>query len=168
MQEYQMYVGGASIEHAGGEWIDSFDPYTGKPWARIPKGNSDDVDRAVAAASAAFNDGDWPKLTATARGRLLCKLGDLIAENAERLAAIEVRDNGKLLAEMLGQLRYIPQWYYYFGGLADKIEGSSRAPSTLPDTNRSGWSPPSPPGTRRCCSSPGSSRLDWQPATRSS
>ena len=63
-------------------------------------------------------------MTPTARGKLLRRLGDLIATNAERLAAIEVRDNGKLIAEMLGQLRYIPEWYYYYAGLADKIEGS--------------------------------------------
>ena len=51
-------------------------------------------------------------------------MGDLITENAEALAKVEVRDNGKLFAEMHLQLRYAPQWYYYFGGLADKIEGS--------------------------------------------
>ncbi|MGH7112243.1 MAG: aldehyde dehydrogenase family protein [Stellaceae bacterium] len=62
-------------------------------------------------------------MTATTRGALLRRLGDLMAENAEALAATEVRDNGKLIAEMLGQTRYVPQWYYYYGGLADKIEG---------------------------------------------
>src|SRR5215471_7850524 len=71
-----------------------------------------------------MNVGPWPKLNATQRGALMRKLGDLIAANAERLAEIEVRDNGKLISEMRGQLNYIPQWYYYFGGLADKIQGS--------------------------------------------
>ncbi|HEY4636367.1 MAG TPA: aldehyde dehydrogenase, partial [Rhodospirillales bacterium] len=56
-------------------------------------------------------------------GHLLRKLGDLIAENAQKLAEIEVKDNGKLIAEMALQLKYAPQWYYYYGGLADKIEG---------------------------------------------
>ncbi len=50
-------------------------------------------------------------------------MGDLISREGQRLAEIEVRDNGKLIAEMGGQLRYIPQWFYYFGGLADKVEG---------------------------------------------
>src|ERR1700733_14211862 len=63
-------------------------------------------------------------MTASTRGKLMRKLGDLVAANAERLAEIEVRDNGKLLAEMLGQLRYHPEWWRYFGGLADKVEGS--------------------------------------------
>jgi acyl-CoA reductase-like NAD-dependent aldehyde dehydrogenase len=62
-------------------------------------------------------------MTATQRGALLRKLGDLIAMHAEQLVQTEVRDNGKLIAEMLGQTRYVPQWHYYFGGLADKIEG---------------------------------------------
>ncbi len=124
LQKYQMYYGGKWADPASNDWFESYNPFTGKPWALIPRGNAQDVDRAVAAASKAFRDGEWPKLTATARGHLMRKLGDLIARDAERLAAIEVRDNGKLIAEMLGQLRYIPQWYYYFGGLADKIEGS--------------------------------------------
>ena len=54
---------------------------------------------------------------------MLQKLGDLIARDAAKLAEIEVRDNGKLIAEMRSQLEYLPQWYYYFGGLADKIQG---------------------------------------------
>jgi aldehyde dehydrogenase (NAD+) len=52
------------------------------------------------------------------------RLGDLIARDAEKLAAIEVQDNGKLISEMAGQLKYTPHWYYYYGGLADKIEGA--------------------------------------------
>src|SRR6202007_785691 len=76
----------------------------------------------IAAAKCAFQ-GEWRKLTATARGALLRKLGDLIAAEAGRLAEIESTDNGKLFAEMRAQLNYIPQWFHYFGGLADKIEG---------------------------------------------
>jgi aldehyde dehydrogenase (NAD+) len=124
MQKYRMYIDGKWTDPAGGEWFDSHNPYTGKPWASIPRGSADDVDRAVAAAHAAFTGGEWPGLTATGRGHLLRNLGDLVAKNADALAEIEVRDNGKLMTEMLGQLRYIPQWYYYYGGLADKIEGS--------------------------------------------
>jgi aldehyde dehydrogenase (NAD+) len=63
-------------------------------------------------------------MTASARGQLLCRLADLIVENAQALADIEVRDNGKLMAEMAAQVRYASQWFRYFGGLADKIEGS--------------------------------------------
>ena len=124
MQRYQLYIDGQFCEPASGDWFETFNPYTGKPWALIPRGNKDDVERAVAAAQRAFSSGDWPKLTASQRGRLLCKLGELIAQHAEALAQTEVRDNGKLIAEMGAQLRYTPNWYYYYGGLADKIEGS--------------------------------------------
>lgn len=124
LQKYRMFIGGEWVAPASGEWFESHNPYTGKPWALIAKGTKADVDRAVDAAYAAFTGGAWPKLTATQRGALLRKLGDLVARDAERLGAIEVRDNGKLIAEMGAQLRYVPQWYYYFGGLADKIEGA--------------------------------------------
>ena len=124
LQTYRLHIGGRQVDPAGGEWFESFNPYTGKPWARIPRATAADVDRAVEAAHAAFTDSAWSQATATGRGALLRRLGDLIAENAERLARTEVRDNGKLIAEMGAQLRYMPQWYYYFGGLADKIEGA--------------------------------------------
>jgi aldehyde dehydrogenase (NAD+) len=124
MKKYQMYVGGKWEDPASGEWFETMNPYTAEPWALIPRGNAEDAARAVQAAHHAMNVGPWPRMTATQRGALMRKLGDLIAANAERLAELEVRDNGKLISEMRGQLNYIPQWYYYFGGLADKIQGS--------------------------------------------
>lgn len=123
MRRYQLFIDGQWLDGSGG-WIDSVNPYDGKVWAQIPRATTDDVSRAVAAAQRAFENDEWRTLTPTARGALLRKLGDLIAANAERLAQIETRDNGKLYAEMVAQLRYVPQWFYYFGGLADKIEGA--------------------------------------------
>ena len=124
LAKYRMYIAGEWVEPSSGEFFESFDPYAGKPWALVARGNAADVDTAVNAAAAAFSSGEWPALTASQRGRLLVRLADLIARDADKLAAIEVRDNGKLIAEMGAQLRYLPQWYYYYGGLADKIEGS--------------------------------------------
>ncbi len=124
MQTYKMLIDGQWVDAALGETFETRNPYTGDVWAAIPKGTKEDAERAVEAAHKAFTGGPWPKLTASDRGHLLRHLGDLIAENAERLARIEVTDNGKLINEMLFQLKYIPQWYYYFGGLADKIEGA--------------------------------------------
>lgn len=123
MHEYQHVIEGRSVAPAAGRYMDSVNPFTGEPWCRIPLGDGTDVDRAVDAAKRAFDDSDWSRLTASARGRILMTLADLIEANADRLAAIETRDNGKLIAEMSAQLRYIPSWYRYFGGLADKIEG---------------------------------------------
>ncbi|MDG2320959.1 MAG: aldehyde dehydrogenase [Rhodospirillaceae bacterium] len=124
MQKYQMYIGGEWCDPASNEWIDTVNPYSGEVWAQIPKGGAADVDAAVSAADAAFRSSEWRGLTATQRGKLLCQFGDILADNAESLAEIEVRDNGKLYAEVLNQCRYMTQWYQYYGGLADKIEGS--------------------------------------------
>jgi aldehyde dehydrogenase (NAD+) len=124
MDRYQLYINGQFVDSQSGTWFETANPFTGKPWAEIARGNAADVDAAVNAAHEAVYNGPWAATTASERGALLRRIGDLVAANAERLAAIEVRDNGKLMAEMLAQLRYIPNWYYYFGGLADKIEGS--------------------------------------------
>jgi len=120
---YANTVAGHRTLAGDGRTFESYDPYSGEPWALIPRCSSSDVDAAVTAAREAFHGPAWHGLTATARGKLLTQLSLLIAQEAERLAAIEVRDNGKLMQEMLTQLRYIPEWYRYFGGLADKLQG---------------------------------------------
>ncbi len=89
----------------------------------MAKGAKEDADAAVTAAQQAFTQGEWPGLNPTQRGHLLRRLGDLIGSKAEYLAECEVRDNGKLKLEMFGQLQYVPEFYYYQAGLADKIEG---------------------------------------------
>jgi (Z)-2-((N-methylformamido)methylene)-5-hydroxybutyrolactone dehydrogenase len=119
---FQNTVGGRLQPIA--DTFESHDPFTGKPWALIPRGGEAEVDAAVASAKAAFRSKEWAGITPTARGKLLVRLSELIAENADRIAAIETRDNGKLITEMTAQLHYIPEWFRYFGGLADKIEGS--------------------------------------------
>ncbi|MEL6228259.1 MAG: aldehyde dehydrogenase family protein, partial [Pseudomonadota bacterium] len=83
-----------------------------------------DVDAACAAAHRAFTEGPWPAMTQTARGRVLRKIAEGIEMHGDYLAEIEVRDNGKLISEMSAQLKYMPEWYYYYGGLADKIQGA--------------------------------------------
>lgn len=133
MLTYPMFIDGKSREPASGAWFPSHDPYRGTPWARIANGNSSDVDEAVEAAHRALTSGPWPELTASGRGALLCRLGDAVAANARRLAEIEVRDNGKLFTEMHGQLSYLPQWFHYYGGLADKVEG------TVPPLDKKGY-----------------------------
>ena len=123
-RQFLMYIDGEWCETAAGRWFDTKNPYTGEVWARIPRGGARDVDRAVAAAHAAFESGPWASMTASDRGMLLYRLADLIARDAEIMADLEVRDNGKLRVEMLGQMRYLPRWFQYYGGLADKIEGA--------------------------------------------
>lgn len=133
LKEYQTYIGGKWVSAESGETFESEDPYTGEPWALIPLCGEADVNKAVEAAYAAWDSGPWSETTASARGRMMRRLGDLIAENAEELGQLEVRDNGKLISEMLAQCKYLPEWFYYYGGLADKITGSVIA-SDKPDT----------------------------------
>jgi (Z)-2-((N-methylformamido)methylene)-5-hydroxybutyrolactone dehydrogenase len=123
MKTYQLFIDGEMTSPSSGVYFDSFDPFKGEAWCQVAKGNENDVDLAVQAASRALR-GPWGQLSATERGAFLRRLADLIARDAKKLAEIEVRDNGKLFAEMNAQLNYIPQWYYYFGGMADKIESS--------------------------------------------
>jgi aldehyde dehydrogenase (NAD+) len=123
MTSYKLLIGGEQVDAASGETFDSVNPTTGEAWAQHARAGTEDVDRAVRAARAAFASDAWRSLSPTRRGRLMMRLGDRIAERAEEIAQVEVRDNGKLYKEMLAQLRVIPDWLYYYGGLADKIEG---------------------------------------------
>jgi acyl-CoA reductase-like NAD-dependent aldehyde dehydrogenase len=119
---FQHFIGGESTPSASGQTFESVNPATGKPWATVSDGGAADVAAAVDAARDAF-DGEWGRLSPTRRGRLLMRFADTIAANAARIAQLETRDNGKLLREMTGQLSVVPDWFYYFGGLADKVEG---------------------------------------------
>jgi (Z)-2-((N-methylformamido)methylene)-5-hydroxybutyrolactone dehydrogenase len=123
LDELRMLIDGSPRAARSGHTYASTDPYTGQPWAQVPDADTGDVDDAVAAARAALS-GPWGKLTATQRGKLLHRLGDLIEREASWLAELETRDNGKLLREMAGQMAGLPEWYYYFAGLADKVQGS--------------------------------------------
>jgi acyl-CoA reductase-like NAD-dependent aldehyde dehydrogenase len=124
LARYLNTVGGRRVAATAGATFESYNPYSGAPWALIPRCNAADIGVAVDAARSAFYAPAWRGLTPTARGKLLLRLAELIAVEAERLAALEVQDNGKLIQEMLGQLRYIPEWYRYFGGVADKLHGA--------------------------------------------
>ena len=124
LQTYKCYIDGKWVDAQSGKTFLSHDPYTGEPWAQIPECDARDVDAACNAAYRAFENPAWANMTQTARGKILRKIAGLIEKHGEHLAKIEVRDNGKLISEMGAQLKYIPEWYYFFGGLADKIEGS--------------------------------------------
>ena len=123
MQTYQHYINGQFVDPKASIWFYTENPYTGEAWAKIPCGDADDVDRAVTAAKAAF-DGVWGQYGPTQRGKLLVKLAEIVEREAVRLGEIEVRDNGKLIAEMGAQTKYLAEWYRYYGGLADKVEGA--------------------------------------------
>ncbi|MBY5718150.1 aldehyde dehydrogenase [Rhizobium leguminosarum] len=122
MRRFQHYIDG---EFSDGEAsFPSIDPASGAVWAEMPEAREGDVDRAVNAADKALYDGPWPKLTATQRGKLLYKLADLVAANAQVLAELETRDTGKIIRETSAQIAYVAEYYRYYAGIADKIEGA--------------------------------------------
>jgi len=127
LEEFQLFIGGKFVDAASGDTFESLDPYRGRAWARVADGAPADIDNAVASARAAF-EGEWGRLTGFQRAAIMRRIGDAITENADRLALLEVRDSGKLLREMRGQLGALSQWYYYFSGLADKLDGRTVPP----------------------------------------
>ena len=123
MRSFSAYIDGSEVPATAGRVYRSLNPFTNEEWAEVPDCDAIDVDLAVAAARRALT-GEWANYTPTRRGRLLMRLGELIARDASELAEFETRDNGKLLREMLGQMATLPDWFSYFGGLADKVGGS--------------------------------------------
>ncbi|MBT8166764.1 carnitine dehydratase [Phaeobacter gallaeciensis] len=130
MQQFQQYIDGAFDD--GSAQFHSIDPATGAAWASMPEAQAADVNRAVKAAETAFLGSEWALMTATQRGKLLHRLADLVAENAPRLAELETRDTGKIIRETSAQIAYVAEYYRYYAGLADKIEGA-HLPIDKPD-----------------------------------
>jgi aldehyde dehydrogenase (NAD+) len=132
LKAYQTFIDGNWSDAASASRLRPSHPYTGEAWATIPECDKVDVDRACQAAARAFEVGPWPAMSATARGKIMRRIAGLIEKHAQHLAEIEVRDNGKLMSEMHAQTKYLPEWFYYYGGLADKIQGAV-VPADRPD-----------------------------------
>lgn len=125
------FINGESVAPSENDYLESTNPATLDVLYEFARGSEKDVERAVDAADDAFRNPAWAGLTQTQRGHLLRKLGDVIGENADELARLESLDNGKLLREMKGQLKGVPEYLYYYGGLADKIQGSQIPANSL-------------------------------------
>jgi (Z)-2-((N-methylformamido)methylene)-5-hydroxybutyrolactone dehydrogenase len=127
-------ISGSTLSNwIGGRWREarkratakSYNPTTGQPWYEFPDSDHSDVEDAVAAAWQALRDPKWARLTQTERANLMRSLAELIRANVDRLAEIEVQDNGKLLREMKAQIGILPDQFHYFAGAADKLEGAT-------------------------------------------
>jgi acyl-CoA reductase-like NAD-dependent aldehyde dehydrogenase len=129
LPRHDHYIAGQPVPPADGEYFASINPTTGTAWYEAARGTASDVDKAIASARAAFESPSWRDLSQTARGRLLRRLGDLIGEHAEELARTETLDNGKLLREMRAQLTGLPEYFYYYAGYADKLQGEVIPPA---------------------------------------
>ena len=144
VRRFQQLIDGRFEDGAAS--FESINPATGAAWALMPRAGATDVDRAVTAAHRALGDKAWRGLTATQRGKLLFRLADLVAEHAQALAVLETTDTGKIIRETSAQIAYVAEYYRYFAGLADKLQGAHLR-STSP-TWRSGC------GASRSASSP--------------
>ncbi|MBB3064518.1 aldehyde dehydrogenase [Limibacillus halophilus] len=120
-----LHIGGECRAPVSGRYFPSYDPATGAPWYDAAEAGVEDVNAAVSAARRALGNPAWRNITQTARGDLIFKLADLIGENAFELARIETRDNGKVIKETHAQISYLRDYYRYFAGMADKIQGDT-------------------------------------------
>ncbi|AKM45190.1 aldehyde dehydrogenase [Burkholderia contaminans] len=127
---FQLYIDGRF--EPGAATFGSVNPATGTVWAQMPEARTDEVNRAVAAARRALIEPQWAGLSASARGKLLYKLADLVEQAAPRLAEIETTDTGKIIRETSSQITYVAEYYRYYAGIADKLEGS-HIPVDKPD-----------------------------------
>ena len=161
-RERQMLIGGDWVDAASGKTFEVFNPATGEVLANVAEGDSEDIDRAVKTARAAFDTGPWTKMSPSERGRIIRKLGDLILEHGDELAALETLDNGKPMA--IARAADIPlaaDNFHYYAGWATKLEWrddlavafrTCPEPSGTPTrcASRSAWSGRSSRGTSRC------------------
>ena len=123
----QMFIDGGWCDASDGRTLTTADPATGRDWATFPSATAADVDRAVRAADRAMYEGPWARTTATQRGKVLRRMAEALAARAEHIAHIETRDTGKLLRETRATTNYIAEYYEYFAGAADKLQGSTFA-----------------------------------------
>ncbi len=123
VKAYQLYVNGEWVESKSGKTFPVYDPSTEEVIAQVPDANAEDVDRAVAAARAAFDEGAWPATTAQERGRILFRLANKIRENAAMLAELECRNTGKPIVEAEYDVADVATCFEYYGGLATKVIG---------------------------------------------
>jgi aldehyde dehydrogenase (NAD+) len=139
LPRHNHWIGGASLAPASGKYLTSDNPYTGEDWYSFARGNAEDVELAVAAAAKA--QVAWAGMSGSQRGRVLHSIAELLEKEAGRLAELESRDNGKLLAEMATLGMGMAMWFRYYAGLADKVEGTVLPPESQSRFMFTRWEP---------------------------
>ena len=123
LKKYQMYINGEWTDSESKKTFETLNPENNEPWATVPEANEKDVDKAVQSAQQAFEN-NWSKLHPRERAKYLRLIADELRANAEHLGKIETIDTGKIYRETKTQANYIAEYYDYFAGLADKVEGT--------------------------------------------
>ena len=122
IENFKMYIDGEWVDSSTGKKIETLNPENNEVWATVPEANEKDVDKAVQSAQVAFET--WSKLHPRDRAKYLRSIADQLRANAEHLGKVETIDTGKLFRETKTQANYIAEYYDYFAGLADKVEGT--------------------------------------------
>jgi betaine-aldehyde dehydrogenase len=123
IRDYQNYIHGEWVAAGSGETFSVYDPSTEEVIAQVSAAGPADVDRAVAAARAAFDSGPWPRTTAQDRGRVLFKLAEKVRQNSAQLAELESRNSGKPIVEAEFDIADVATCFEYYAGLANKVLG---------------------------------------------
>lgn len=122
MRNYELYIGGRWIKPAAGEYFDSLNPFTQKPWARIAQAGKDDVEAATAAARDTF-ESSWRHTSGFERAKLMQRLAELLEERADEMSVLETTDNGKIIRETKSQMFFSARLLRFYAGYADKLWG---------------------------------------------
>lgn len=122
--DLEMFVDGSAVIAGDGTTFDSYEPRSGRVWARLPRSGAADVDKAVRAARAAF-EGPWGSVSAADRGRFLTKIAAVVDRNRDQLAIIESRDNGKPIREVRAEIDAVVRYFEYFAGVAQTVLGET-------------------------------------------
>ena len=123
IKNFKMFINGQWVDSETGHTIETLNPENNEVWATVPEASAKDVDKAVRAAQNAFEN-SWANLHPRDRAKYLRSLANQLRENAEHLGTIETKDTGKIYRETKTQANYIAEYYDYFAGLADKVEGT--------------------------------------------
>ena len=126
VRQTQLLIDGKWCDAKSGKTFATYNPATEEKIADVAEGDAADIDRAAKAARKAFESGDWPKMDARDRGRLLNRLADLVEKNLDDLAALETLDNGKPIRDAkAADLPLVIDCFRYYAGWADKITGDT-------------------------------------------
>ncbi|MGA8783194.1 MAG: aldehyde dehydrogenase family protein, partial [Terracidiphilus sp.] len=124
--DHKMLIDGRFVKAASGKTFPVYNPATGDVIAHVPEGETEDVNRAVMAARRAFDDGPWPRMSPSERGRLLWRVADLVEQHLDEFAELESLDNGKPYS--VARVADVPltvDMFRYMGGWATKISGKT-------------------------------------------
>jgi aldehyde dehydrogenase (NAD+) len=121
MQEYQLYIDGKFCESSTGKAIESINPATEAPWARVARAGREDTRRAIQAARRAFDEGPWPRMSQADRAKILNQIASGLEARAQEIAVVETQDSGGTIRKTSGDMMLGTAQLRYFAEMAEKL-----------------------------------------------